>query len=541
VAHERAVDDEHMSYQPSGPGGPPPFGMFALSLAAGRPNAYLAVDDEYCALTGYSRQELSGADFLGDIHPEDEPSVEFLVEKVLSGEMRHFQACVRLVGKCGDIMWARLTGSVIEPSAGEPYLAVHAEDASAARQPEAEMERMERELHRLRRLDSLRQLINGIAHDFNNMLTVIANCASLVRDEITVAETTESASRWGPVRWDVQQLEDAAERARRLIKQLLAFASREQAEPVPVDLGQLIGDATRLLREVLGEHVAVVTRPTAALWPVEIDPGLIEQAITSIALNARDAMPSGGQLVIDTANIDTAHLGTETDRQDTPELADLFPGQYVEMRITDTGTGMDPLTAQRAFEPFFTTKPADRAAGLGLPTVGRIAAQAGGKAWLRSRPGAGTTVTVVLPAAPGSAAAGQAAAQVGGMPGHAGTVLVVDDEPAIRDVAHRVLTSAGYQVTTTADGQEALALLADPGAAVDLLLTDVVMPGMSGSVFAARARDLRPGLRVLYMSGYEQPGAPDGGWPQAEPVIAKPFTRAALLARVSQALTPASA
>jgi PAS domain S-box-containing protein len=521
-------DIEHMFHQPSGP---TPFGMFAVGMAADRPAAYLAVDDEYCGLTGYSRQELAGADFLGDVHPEDEPSVEALMHKVISGESRHFQASTRLVCKPGDIVWARMTGSVIEPPDSEPYLAVYLEDAVAAGQPEAEINRLERELHRLRRLDSLRQLINGIAHDFNNMLTVIANCASLVRDEITVAETTESASRWGPVRWDVQQIEDAADRSRRMIRHLLTFAEREQAQPVPVDLGRLLSDATGLLREVLGEHISVVARPGAGLWQVEIDPGLIEQAITNIALNARDAMPSGGQLLIETANVDTANPEAGTDRDD---LADLAPGQYVEVRLTDTGTGMDAQTAQRSFEPFFTTKPADRASGLGLPTVGRMATQAGGKAWLRSQPGAGTTVFIMLPAVPGSSAPAHAA------PMHAGAVLVVDDEPAIRDVAHRVLTSAGYEVTTTADGLEALSLLADPNMPADLLLTDVVMPGISGSVFAARARALRPGLRALFMSGYERSGAPEEGWPHEEHVIAKPFSRAALLARVSQTLADIS-
>src|SRR5205085_7553468 len=168
----------------------------------------------------------------------------------------------------------------------------------------------------------------------------------------------ETAPRWGPVSWDVQQIEDAADRAKRLIRHMIAFAEREQAEPAPVDLGQLISDATGLLREVLGEHITVITRPSVGLWPVEIDPGLIEQAITNIALNARDAMPSGGQLLIETANVDTAELGADMGRS---EVSDLMPGKYVEMRITDTGTGMDAQTAQRSFEPFFTTKPPDRA------------------------------------------------------------------------------------------------------------------------------------------------------------------------------------
>ena len=231
---------------------------------------------------------------------------------------------------------------------------------------------------------------------------MIANYASLVRDELVVAEATESAAKWGPVRWDVEQIEEAADRAKRLIKHLLAFARREEAEPVLVDLGQMISDATGLLSEVLGEHVPVVTRQAEGLWPVQADPGLLKQVIVNIALNARDAMPGGGQVAIDAANIDMENL--PADWQDAADLAELLPGRYVAFRVTDTGTGMDAVTAERAFEPFFTTKSGDQAAGLGLPAVRRFATQAGGKAWLRSEPGQGTTVTVVLPAAAGSEA-----------------------------------------------------------------------------------------------------------------------------------------
>ena len=520
--------------------GPAPFGLFVISLAAAQPNCYLAVNDAYCQLTGYPRRELAGADFLGDCHPDEQAVLEALIGKIMSGETRQIQVNTRLVCKNGEVTCVRLTGSFIQPAEGEPYLAAYVEDTTAAEQAQAELHQLERELLRSRRMDSLGQLVGGIAHDFNNMLTVITNYASLVRDEVTIAGATESATRWGPVRWDIEQIEEAADRAKRLIKHLLAYSQREQAQPAPVDVSRLINDVTGLLGEVLGEQVPVITRHGAGLWPVETDPGLLEQAIINIALNARDAMPAGGQVTIETANIDTVSPGTAgpaSQREDAAELAELLPGHYVKVCITDSGAGMDAVTADRAFEPFFTTRPGDQAAGLGLPAVRRTAAQTGGKAWLRSAPGKGTTVTMMLPAAPGSATAWLTASHPGRVTEHAGAVLVVDDEAAIRDVAHRVLTAAGYRVTTAANGQEALRLLRDPATPADLVLTDVVMPGMTGKAFAAQAQQIRPGIRMMFMSGYEQQAASAESWPEpGTQVIAKPFSRAALLARVTQAL-----
>jgi CheY-like chemotaxis protein len=295
---------------------------------------------------------------------------------------------------------------------------------------------------------------------------------------------------------------------------------------------------TRLLRDTLGEHIPLIARHGAGLWPVQADPGLLEQVIMNIAVNARDAMPAGGRLTIETANIDTATLAA--DRPDAANLAELLPGRYVELRITDTGIGMDASTAERAFDPFFTTKSGGEAAGLGLPAVARFTSRVGGKAWLRSEPGRGTTVTVIVPAAPGSESGvtGPSGSLAGAARAAASSVLVVDDEAAIRDVAHRVLTSAGYRVMTAANGPDALELLQSSGTGVDVLLTDVVMPGMTGEAFAARVRAMCPAVRVLFMSGYEQPPAAAGGWPDlGAQMIAKPFSRAALLARITQVLT----
>jgi PAS domain S-box-containing protein len=539
-----------------------PVGMLVTSLTADHPNTCLAVNETLCELSGYTARELSRGDFLGDFHPDDQPALETLLQEVISGAASEIQADARLVRKDGEIVCVHLTGSAIHPPAGQRYLAIFIEDISALAQAQAEIGRLEQELRQSHRMESVGQLVGGLAHDFNNLLTVIGNYASLVRDEVSVAEATESATRWEPVRWDVEQIEDAADRAKRLIKHLLAFAQREEGRPVLVDFGQLVDDECRLLREMLGERVPLVARQGASLWPVQADPGLLEQVIMNIVVNARDAMPAGGRVTIETANIDTADPGPgrpDADRKDAADLAELLPGRYVELRITDTGIGMDAVTAERAFEAFFTTKSGDQAAGLGLSAVSRFAARAGGRAWLQSSPGQGTTVTVILPAAPGSGsgAAGPAAAGPAAVPAHAGSVLVVDDEASIRDVAHRVLTSAGYRVLTAANGQEALDLLEKPETPVDVLLTDVVMPGMTGGAFAARLEAVRPGIRVLFMSGYQRPrpdehgagqhdaggygaggsGLGADGWPESgTPVIEKPFTRAALLARITQVM-----
>ena len=265
--------------------------------------------------------------------------LDLLLAGVLSGATDRIGADARLIRKDGEIGWVRLTGSVIRPSVGDRYLATFVEDITASQQARTEIKRLERELQRSRRLGSLGQLVGGISHDFSNTLTVIANYASLVRDELVIAEATESAAKWGPVRWDVEHIAEAADHAKSLIRHLVAFAKRQETEPMLVDLGQMISDATGLLSEVLGEHVPIVTRQADGLWEVQADPGLLQQAIVNIALNARDAMPGGGQVVIETANIDMENL--PADWQGTAELAELLPGRYAAIRVTDTGTGMD--------------------------------------------------------------------------------------------------------------------------------------------------------------------------------------------------------
>jgi PAS domain S-box-containing protein len=519
-----------------------PCGMVVVSVTLAHPNFYLAANETFCRLAGYSWAELAGREFIGDFHPEEQAALDTAIQQVVSGDCPSIQVNSRLIRKDGETVPVRVTAAAIQPASGERHLSAFIEDLTAAEQATAEISQLRHELARSRRMKSMGHLLDGIAHDFNNLLMVIGSYSSLVHEEVSMAEAADSATRWRPVRSDIEQIQDAAERAKMLIKHMLAFARREGGQAEDVDPQQVACDASLLLGELLGEQIPLTIQPARDAWPVRADPAVLEQMITDIAANARDAMPSGGQLTIGIENIDTS--GSDGMAQltishhDANELAVLLPGRYVVMRITDTGIGMDPAIAERAFEPFFTTKDYQQSAGLGLTAVHGFAARAGGRAWLQSEPGRGTTVTVALPAAPGScydvASAGTAKAASARW---AGSVLVIDDDLQVRGVVHRVLTSAGYRVTTAASGQDALALLNEPDVAADLVLTDVVMPGLTGNAFVAQLRAQHPGMKILFMSGYERPQDAGEIWPgPGLEVIRKPFSRAALLATIGQLL-----
>jgi len=519
-----------------------PCGMLVSSLADGRLSRYLAANDAYCQLIGYTWEELDGQDVLGDIHPEDQGTLDTAIQPLISGESAGIAATARLIRKDGEPIAIRLTGSAIEPPAGERYLAAFVEDITEAEQAKAEVGQLTRELARSRRLETVGQLVGGIGHDFSNLLTVIASYAGLVHEEVSIASATYSMTQWEPVRCDVEQILEATERAKLLVRHMLSFAQRGPAQPLDVDLSQALGDVRYVLNELLGEQITVVFQACMDAWPVRVDPAMLEQAILNIAMNARDAMPAGGHLTISIGNIDTSRADRadlQIGQQDADKLAELLPGPYVALRIADTGTGMDPLVAERAFEPFFTTNSSGQAAGLGLTAVQRIAAQTGGRAWLQSEPGGGTTVTIALPAAHGAGFEVVSPAIVADRTERRqSSVLVVDDDPQIRAVVHRVLASAGYRVATAASGQDALAMLKDQGIPADLLLTDVVMPGLVGKAFVAQVRELRPRIQVLFMSGYERPADPAREWPDAGmPLIGKPFSRSVLLTTVAGMLT----
>lgn len=423
--------------------------------------------------------------------------------------------------KDGSLMQALVTSFRV-PHAGRPARFSIVEDVT-------EKERLERQYHQAQRLESLGQLAGGVAHDFNNLLGVILNFTLFVKETVSRAAAEPEGDRWQPAVKDLERVVRATESATRLTHQLLAFARREVVRPQSLNVNSVVGELDPLLRRTLGEHIDFVTSLASDLRPALIDPGQLEQVITNLAVNARDAMRDGGQLTIDTANIDVdeAYAGGRPG---------LKPGRYVQVRVTDTGQGMDRATLQRAFEPFFSTKPKGQGTGLGLATVHGIVNQAGGYVGLYSELGLGTRVTVLLPSTD-SAPVVQILAPT---PVHElarETILVVEDDGDLRDVVERILTNSGYQVISAGSGRKAIEAAREHDGDIDLLLTDVVMPQMQGNELARLIAADRPELRVLFMSGYAQHalGASGTLGPGAI-LLEKPFTKPTVLALVRRVL-----
>ena len=395
---------------------------------------------------------------------------------------------------------------------------------------QADRERLEAQLHQSQRLESLGQLAGGVAHDFNNLLAVMLNYTAFVSEEISTAHGTDP--NWQAVRHDIAQVQRAGERATELTHQLLAFGRREVIRPQVLNLNTVVTEVDALLRRTLGEHIQLATTLAPRLWPVLADPGQLEQVLVNLAVNARDAMPDGGTLSIDTTNV--------TVDETTPRLS---PGRHVKLRVADTGAGIPADVAERVFEPFFTTKPKGEGSGLGLATVYGIITQAGGHASIQSAPGAGTAFTALLPATEQEATPAEQATPTGPHDHRGETVLVVEDEEALRELTRRILARSGYRVLTAASGPEALKIAEHATEAIHLLLTDVIMPHMLGKELAARIRHWCPAIRVLYMSGYAQPVlASQGTLDAGVTLVEKPFSEPALLDQIREVLdTPGGA
>ncbi|SNY37232.1 hybrid sensor histidine kinase/response regulator [Paractinoplanes atraurantiacus] len=400
---------------------------------------------------------------------------------------------------------------------------------------QAERDAAERRLQHTRRLESLGQLAGGVAHDFNNILAIIGNYTELVLD--TLDAPNPAPADLAAARDDLGQIRHAAERAAQLTKQLLSFGRRDVTQAQVLSLNHVVGDVEQMLRRTLGEHIHLITHLDRELRTVHADPGQLEQILVNLAVNARDAMPGGGTLSIDTGNAD---LGP-----DDAGNYNLRPGSYVRLRVSDTGAGMPREVQERAFEPFYTTKPRGAGTGLGLATVYGIATAAGGDVHLYSELDIGTTVTIMLPATDQPLAEGPAAEPAGEpadqTPAHE-TILMVEDEDALRQTTARILTRAGYEVLAADGGPQAIHVAQTHPGGIDLLLTDVIMPKMMGNEVATRVAAVRPGIPVLYMSGYAEPVLTDNGTlPDGFIMVEKPFTSRELLHRVQDILTRQSA
>ena len=479
---------------------------------------FLEVNDAAVRRYGYSREEFL-AMRVPDIHPpEDAPAVE----RALATLTAHPDVSLprRHVTKQGTIVDVDITSANLAFD-GRMARCVMAQDMTLRRKAELQAQQTQR-------LESLGQLAGGVAHDFNNLLGVILNFSWFVKANLTAEVESGNGEKWRPALRDMERIERAAESAARLTHQLLAFARVEVVQPRSMNINSVVDEMAPLLRRTLGEHIELVALPVENLWPVVIDSGQLSQVITNLAVNSRDAMQKGGTLTIDTANLDV-DLAYVADRPG------LTPGRYVRIRITDTGEGMNKQTLERAFEPFFTTKPRGQGTGLGLATVYGVVKQAGGHVDVYSEPGLGTRVAILLPADNDGKAAVEVAAPAAAARGSE-TVLVVEDSDDFREIVDRILSQNGYQVLVAANGPDALERARQYPGHIDLLLTDMIMPHMLGTELAPRLVESRPDLRILYMSGFAQPGLGPGAVPPEVSLLDKPFTEPALLARVRDAL-----
>jgi PAS domain S-box-containing protein len=389
---------------------------------------------------------------------------------------------------------------------------------------DVERRRLEHQLQQSAKMEAVGRLAGGVAHDFNNMLTVIQGNLELLMDG-TVEPGGDS------MRETLQEIQDAAMRSSELTRQLLAFSRKQVLMPRALQLNSIVAEMKPLLARLLGESVRVETMLSEDLLRTQADPTQIQQVLMNLAVNARDAMPGGGTLTIDTLNthLDEAYVRTH---------AEVKPGAYVMLSISDTGAGMDDATRERVFEPFFTTKGPGRGTGLGLSTVHGIVRQSGGHVQVYSEPGRGTTFKVYLPATTAPADVQQAPRHVPIDPAVAhATILLVEDEPPVRRLARSILSHAGYRVLEAGDGKQALEVAANSVHAIDLLLTDVVMPGMNGVELHRELVRSRPAVKSLYMSGYTENAVVHHGILDADVhFLAKPFTREVLLGRVREVL-----
>jgi len=386
----------------------------------------------------------------------------------------------------------------------------------------AERSKAEDALRQAQKMEAVGQLTGGVAHDFNNLLTVIIGGLDTIRrskpgDEVRVKRAVDMAMQ-------------GAERAVSLTSRLLAFSRRQPLKPEPAELNLVVRNLTELLHRTLGEAVELEGVLAPRLWPVEVDPNQLESALLNLALNARDAMPEGGKLTIETSNtaLDESYRAVDTE---------VIPGQYVVVSVSDTGAGMDPATVARVFEPFFTTKEVGKGTGLGLSMVYGFVKQSGGHVTVYSEMGHGTTVKLYFPRYVGQMTAGQGSEVVAAPLGHGEeVVLVVEDNEDVRSYSMMILTELGYSVLEAPDGDHALRILASDER-IDLLFTDVVLPGLSGRQIADKARELRADLKVLFTTGYSRNAIVHHGRLDAGvELVSKPFTFEQLATRVRDVL-----
>lgn len=494
-----------------------------LAMVLGPDRSFKFVSSSVQALVGATSEQIA-AGFMGHtfVHPDDRARAQDAFDSVIERPDASAQVTYRVRGADGTY---RLYDCVLRNQLAEPEIGgivLNARDVT-------EHHRLVDALHASQRMEGIGRLAGGIAHDFNNAMTVVLSSAELARAALSDGRAVDVD--------DLDAIIGAAERARDFTRQLLAFARKQPTAPRVISLVEVVRSNRSLVERILGEDVRVVLDLPDGDGLVRVDPSQMTQVLLNLATNARDAMPNGGTFTIT--------VGSTTVGRSGPNAVGLAPGEYLTLSISDTGAGMTPEVAAQAFDPFFTTKEEGAGSGLGLSIVHGVVAQSDGHVSVTSRPGEGTTFVLAFPRAtarPSTVAPQRATTRP--VSGRA-TILLVEDDDRVRRLAERILGSGGYRVLAAPNGHAALAELerrVARGEAIDLLLTDVIMPGMDGRAVAERARSLIPGLAVLFMSGYTEERLTSGG--ELAPgvdLLQKPFTPVILRSRVREALEAAAA
>ena len=479
---------------------------------------YIMVNKAGEELIGYSREEILQMrisdvvprNYLDQIHSR-------LQKKLTDHSLTIYE--VEAIRKDGTRVPIEVSSRLIYEHGVPVAVQGSARDITERKRAEEALRASQLQLQQSQKLEAIGQLAGGVAHDFNNMLTAIIGYTDLSLRRVGLENS---------IRRNLEETKKAAERAAALVRQLLAFSRKQILEPKVLDLNDVVKDLHKMLTRLIGENIQLATRLEANLGSVKADPCQVEQIIVNLVVNARDAMPRGGKVTIETANV-------TLDEQIALRHVGVRPGDYVKLAVSDTGTGMDQETQVRIFEPFFTTKDLGKGTGLGLSTVYGIVKQSGGNIWVYSEPGLGTVFKVYLPRiddAITSAVDSQETAARGSE-----TILLVEDEDVVRGLTRKILMQAGYNVLDAQSGEEAIRLCRAHAGSIDLLLTDVVMPEISGKEVADRVLELRPSIRILFMSGYTDEAIVQHGVLDANvKFIQKPFTWAGLTKKVRDIL-----
>ena len=481
-----------------------------ITIATIPEGRYVDVNESFLRVTGYSREEVIGRtsrELNFWARPEDRAN--FIQMFLRQGSVRDLEITFRT--KSGEIRVAVDSAEAIEVAGQECAIAIFRDIT--------ERKSLEKQLRQTQKMEAVGQLSGGIAHDFNNLLGVIIGYSEILEHRLAPDD---------PLRKECLQIKKAGQSAASLTRQLLAFSRQQVLEPRVLDLNAIVLNVEKMLRRLIGEHIDLRTNLEPALGSVKADQSQIEQVIINLAVNARDAMMHGGKLIIETSNV---NLDEGYARLHSPQK----PGPYVLLSVADTGIGMDAETQARIFEPFFTTKELGKGTGLGLSTVYGIVRQSGGHIWVYSEPGQGTTFKVYLPLAGQTVRLQQSPASPAEPLRGSETILLVEDEEALRGLTRSLLENSGYTVLEAELPEAATEIARQHRGTIHLLLTDMVMPGMNGRVLAANLAAFRPEMKVVYMSGYT--GFTHAGLADPEiSLLAKPFNRETLLRKVREAL-----